>query len=873
VIPDRWEQVKEAFQSAIELDSSERSAYLDSLFAGEPDLRAEVDSLLRHHADAGTLLENPPRLPSELEEAHDVWIGRNIGPYQAVALIGQGGMGAVYRAVRVDDHYLKHVAIKLVRSGLATGVYLRRFKNERQIMATLDHPNIARLLDGGATDDGMPYLVMEYIEGQPIDEYCDTKRLNTLQRLKLFCQVCAAVQYAHQNLVVHRDLKPGNILVAPDGTPKLLDFGIAKLLDPELFFQTIEGGTAVKAMTPDYASPEQVRGEPITTASDVYSLGVVLYRLLTGHPPYKVDTTSPLTIAKVVSEVEPERPSTVIDRVDEITSGDGQRLQLTPELVSNNRSDRPAVLRRKLSGDLDNIVLKALRKEPSRRYGSAEQLAEDIHRYLEGMPVAARPDTIWYRTGKFARRHQVPVAAAALVFVTLVGGIVVTRREARIAEENRARAERRFNDVRTLARHLMFDVHDSIQNLAGATPARKMIVDDALQYLDSLAKESSDDKSLQRELAAAYTKVGDVQGGSGISNLGDTAGALASYKKAQAIHEALMEANPNDQALLAEAAEGYERVGSALERTGNSDESLVNIQKSLDIRKQLLAANPNNLKLQRKLAIGYDSLGNILTERNQLDEALENTRAAAAIFESQLKNSPKDPLLRRNFSIEHKKIGGILEVTGKLQPALQEYQRALPIDLALHAESPNDAVARRDVSITYASIGDVLLKTGDAAGALKWYRQALAIDQELAAADAKDAWAKQYLVGDYNKIGDALLRSGDTVAALAAYRKALPELEALAANDPSHISVQSELAKLYSRLGALNFTLAAEYATASDRKAGLLAARGWYQKSLSVWQGMQKNGTLSGLDAREPENASAELARCQLALTADKRLN
>src|SRR6185312_11780525 len=266
----------------------ERAIYLDGFCAAEPELRKEVESLLRHHHEAGTVMDHPVKFTPALlpGDENDPWIGRNIGPYQTVSKIGQGGMGTVYRAIRVDDHYLKNLAIKLARSGMATGRYLRRFRSERQIMASLDHPNIARLLDGGTTEEGIPYLVMEYIEGQPIDAYCDSHSLNTVERLKLFCQVCAAVQYAHQSLVVHRDLKPGNILVTAEGIPKLLDFGIAKLLDPELFFQTVEaGGTMMKAMTPEYASPEQVRGETITTSSDVYSLGVILYRLLTGHPP------------------------------------------------------------------------------------------------------------------------------------------------------------------------------------------------------------------------------------------------------------------------------------------------------------------------------------------------------------------------------------------------------------------------------------------------------------------------------------------------------------------------------------------------------------------------------------------------------------
>src|SRR3954451_17600124 len=311
--PEQWLRIREGFHAVVDLPSDQRSGYLDRVCA-EPSLRQEVESLLSNHEDAGDLFETPVRPePHADHDAPDPWIGKNIGPYQTISKIGEGGMGAVYRAVRVDDHYLKQVAIKLVRTGLGTGHYLRRFKNERQIMASLDHPNIARLLDGGATEEGLPYLVMEYIERREIDAYCDSNRLNTVDRLKLFCQVCSAVQYAHQNLVIHRDLKPGNILVTATGVPKLLDFGIAKLLDPELFFQTLDpAATMMKAMTPEYASPEQVRGEQISTASDVYSLGVILYRLLTGHAPYKVDANAPLEMIRAISEIQPEKPSVVI---------------------------------------------------------------------------------------------------------------------------------------------------------------------------------------------------------------------------------------------------------------------------------------------------------------------------------------------------------------------------------------------------------------------------------------------------------------------------------------------------------------------------------------------------------------------------------
>ena len=310
--PERWQQVRGVFDQASSLPLDERAAYIDKVCASDPDLRHEVESLLLSHHEAGTGFLNTPAidLASRAEIPAPSRVGRRIGAYNIVEEIGHGGMGEVYRAGRADGQYEKEVAIKLVRGGYDTASVLERFRHERQILASLDHPNIARLLDGGTTDEGVPYLVMELIEGTPIDQYCDSHNLNVTERLRLFVQVCSAVQYAHQRLVIHRDIKPGNILVTKEGVPKLLDFGIAKILDPSASSTVTVAGP----LTPEYASPEQIRGEPITTATDVYSLGVVLYQLLTGRSPYPKNTHVPHEFARAICELEPERPSAAILR-------------------------------------------------------------------------------------------------------------------------------------------------------------------------------------------------------------------------------------------------------------------------------------------------------------------------------------------------------------------------------------------------------------------------------------------------------------------------------------------------------------------------------------------------------------------------------
>ena len=394
--PERWEQVEEIFNDALDRPIDERGAFLTEVCGDDLSLRHQIEYLIDCYEQAGAFIEAPAAsrdssLPEDAVTMQlDSMIGRQVGAYRLVREIGRGGMGAVYLAVRADEEFRQRVAIKLVKRGMDTDFVIRRFRNERQLLAALNHPNIARLLDGGATDDGLPYFVMEYIDGLPIHRYCDTHRLTIVERLKMFRQVCAAVAYAHEHQVIHRDIKPGNILVTEDGTPKLLDFGIAKILNPDLAYDTIDPTlSAMRMMTPEYASPEQARGEQVTYATDQYSLGVLLYEQLTGQRPHQLRNQPPHEVARIISEEEAELPSDVVTRAREVTASDGRRIiTLTPETVSRDRSSSPGELRSELAGSLDNIVMRTLRKDSQHRYGSVHDLSQDINRHLQGLPVA-----------------------------------------------------------------------------------------------------------------------------------------------------------------------------------------------------------------------------------------------------------------------------------------------------------------------------------------------------------------------------------------------------------------------------------------------------------------------------------------------------
>ena len=859
--PDQWRQIRDLLATAIGLPIKERPAYVASACKGDDGLRVELESLIAAHevAEGGKLEQLnlsttwTPHSGVDGERGTSL-IGKRVGAYRIEAEIAHGGMGRVYRATRDDDRFSKQVAVKILDQDMVSDRGLELFRHERKILANLEHPNIARLLDAGEGEDSAPYFVMEYVDGDSIDAYCDAHRLTIEQRLSLFLKVCSAVQYAHQSLVIHRDIKPANILVTHSGDPKLLDFGIAKIADENNPNITVTA-TAWRVMTPAYASPEQLLGKPLTIATDIYSLGLVLYELLVGRYAYG-SATSAVDLQRAILERDPQRPSAAI-----LTApAPDDRKAATAEQISEARQLSPQKLCHALRGDLESIVLKAVRKEPQARYASVEHLSEDIERYLEGRPVRARQGTLTYRVRKFVARHRAAVVAGCLAIMLLIGGIAAILREAQIARQQQARAERRFNDVRALANSLMFEVHDSIKDLAGATPARKLLVSKALQYLDSLSREAGGDISLQRELAAAYEKVGDVQGNPFAANLGDATGALASFRKALAIRESIAASQGKSEESQRNLANDYEWIGMALQSLGDYPQALESYRKDFAIQDALSRSSPS-WKSQERLAGVYWLMANCYATLQDGKSALENYRKSAAIRET---IAGEAPFVRSRLAGTYSFMAGILYHQGDRNQAVQLQRRALEISKELSEASPQNATYREFLDEAYYWVGFYLEREGDFAQALVDYRRALADFQALSSTDPKDIRTKHYAAMCLKSIGTSLMAEGHITQGLESIRKALSIFEELPAPEST-----GDIADAYYSMGFAYSRLAAQAGTSrASRLADQRQSCAAYQSSLSNWLKVKGRGALTLYDAGEPDRMKRQLAKCESALAA-----
>lgn len=665
-----WSRLESLFHEASLLEGEEQKRFVERETAGDRALGEELRGLLLGSNSAGSRLAAVVERVTARVVGESNWAGRTFGPYRVVREIGRGGMGVVFEAWRDDSEYHKRVALKVAPDWRDLEWLRERFRSERQILARLEHPNIARFLDGG-TEAGIPYFAMEYVDGQPVIAWAREHGLGVSECVAMFRQICAAVSYAHENLVIHRDLKPGNILVDSTGTPKLLDFGIATLLDDAAAQATTTGS---RLWTPDYASPEQVRGQPLTVRTDVYSLGLLLYEILCGERPQQGAHLSPLALERAICEIEPDPPSA----------------------RAAARGDKN--LSRELRGDLDRIVAFAIRKEPSRRYSSARALDADLGRYLDGRPVSARPQTVSYRLAKLVRRNRIASLAAALLLLAISGGIGTTLYEAR-------RAQRRFQEVRSLANAFIFDVHDRIQFLPGATEARKAIVSTALKYLENLRRDASRDPALLRELAAAYEKIGEVQGNPMKSSLGDSAGAMQSYRAAESILNPLVAKGDIEAKAL--QALTVERIGN-LQHAHGKTEGLQDLNGARLLAREVIAAHPTDLgTLGVAIDVDGDLLryyADVLDYGKMLEFAQEGKRTAeqlAAAYPSRAESD--DYLAEAQVSVAR-----AFRANGDLLQAEQHYRDALAVRQRLVEENPNQTGYQRSLLLVYGHLGDML---------------------------------------------------------------------------------------------------------------------------------------------------------------------
>ncbi len=701
---NNWQRIEALFYAARELSPVARPAFLDQACGTDLSLKREVESLLdSSDKSIGFLKESVQEAARHFAASdQEIFTGRQIGSYRLLRVLGEGGMGRVYLAARADDLYQQQVAIKLMHAGLGQAQrMLLRFGAERQILANLNHPNIARLLDGGI-EDGLPYLVMEYVDGVAIDQYCRSHKLALEERLRLFTTLCGAVEYAHKNLVVHRDIKPGNILVSNDGVPKLLDFGIAKLLDPE-GGEVAATRTTERLMTPEYASPEQVRGDRITTSTDVYALGVLLYELLSGRRPFHFETASPIDVALAICEQEPTAPS-IIGKTHPQTA--------------------PPDASKKLSGDLDNIVLMAMRKEPARRYVSVGQLAEDIEAYLGGYPVHARTDTWKYRSGKFVRRHKAAVTAALVIAVALVGFSIGMGVLERRAQRERLAAEREAQFLNSIFQST------TPEQTKGKQITGRELLDQGASRVES---EFSGEPQLQATL---------------FDNIGRAYLGLGLYDKAEPLLQRAYDLKRKTAGDTLDTAATEDGLATAIRLSFQYKRAEPLFRNALAIRQNKLAAN------DPMVAASMSNLGECLYWDAQNQEAESLLRTA---LEIQRRQQPQSAPL----SATENYLSLVLQRKGQFSEASQLLRDALAIDGRVDGtDSPSYANSLHNLAGT-------LIDAGDLSGAEAMDRQALDLRRKINGAGHPD------LGYPLNNLGFIFLERGDWAGAAPFLQEAL----------------------------------------------------------------------------------------------------
>lgn len=780
---DRWQQVKQILHEASELPVERRDAFVREASCGDVALIEEVQSLLESFEDAAEFLEEAP---VQLTGLGDGLEGRWVGDYRVERLIAKGGMGSVYLAQKQMDGVPLEVALKIIRFAGNLGYLSRRFRMERRILARLAHKNILRLLDGGVTSEGLPYIVTEYLDGQDLEQWMREAQPTLAMKLKVFQGICDGVAHAHRNLIVHGDIKPSNILITREGMPKLVDFGIARLLskqdenDPGQ--HTI---TMTPALTPWWASPEQLRGEPLTIESDCYELGRILHFLLSDGKPMDFTGLTPQQILEKLRYEPPRRPS---------------------ELTGDAR----------IAGDLDNIVLKALEFERAQRYRSVDALSEDIQRHLAMRPISARAQTWGYRMQKFIRRNKglVSMASAATVALVLSLGFAVYQAgQARASHES---SRQRFEQLRSLANSLL-EADNAMIGLSGATDVRSKLVKTAHGYLDELARQNNQDPKLQEDLAAAFERVGDIQGRPGTTNLGLTSRALESYRKCEAIREAVRRKAKKAEEFVAASdnlARIYARISATMRALGDVGGGLAYERKALGIRQALFEGNPDNLEFKRALASSLSTLSGSLSQAGDFAGVMETRREALKMYQEIVARNPDSAVDLRGLALALARLGSIEMHENLLKESLEHYQMALALDTRLLRRDPGDVQLQLNRGWAENNLGVILNRMGRHGEALEQFRKARPYFEEVSKADARDVRSKTLLETNGIRIAQALLALGRGREALTMANQVLRGREQLASQNRSNAGAQGEVAETYLTRGQILVSL-------GQRRAGL----------------------------------------------------
>lgn len=847
-----WDRVQQLFLAAADLGREQQARFLDSI--DDPALRIEVEEMLRADSESAATISSAIEDEAALLLESRTAAGDRLGPYRLLNEIGRGGMGAVFLASRDDDQFEKKVAIKIVKPGMDTAEVLGRFRYERQILANLDHPYIAKLLDGGTTREGRPFFVMDYVEGRPVDAFCQERGLSVRERCLLFLRIAEAIAHAHRNLIIHRDLKPANIFVTADGTPKLLDFGVAKLISPDAA-PALTATAAHRPLTPEYASPEQILGLPVTTTTDIYSLGAILYELLTGKRAHATTTGSRHELERVICENNLARPSTV---------------------------------RRGLDSDLDNIVLMAMRKEPERRYQSVDQFADDLRRYLEGRPVQARQNSFLYRATKFVRRNRFQLAAAALILASLVIGLIAAisksheaeqarriavyeraraeaeSREAKQAREDEARervianqqrdeavrarelAEKRLTQLFELADKSLFDIHNAIQHLPGALEARKQLVRTTLEYLEQVEKDQGLDDSLRMVLSAAYFKIARIQGQTRLANLGDFPGALKSLRRAEALLDPVYRRKKSDPEVLFRYLFIQDGIAEMIQDKGEWRESVAMYQRLLPVAHRLGELRPNDANYSKQEAAVHSRLAFLYSSHDE-KAYIEHARRQVTLMNALVDRFPQEAGLKQELAVGYSQLAFAVD---SLEEADSFMKKSIALRLDLSRADPANITVRRGLMVTYGNYASILgvpwlANLGRYDEARQYAMKAVEIAREQVKADPQNQNARFDLASSLSRLG--AIPTVSSTDALAYMNEAASILESLLKSNQS--------IRYIAQLGE---TL--EYLGHRHRELGdVKAAEAAYRKSLDLVETWATSDSTALIQAMASEEAIAQL--------------